>query len=196
MIEMQATWNEWIRRELTEVKNSLLKMIDIRQINYVYTDSDGRHYWVGGINLWNSSGKLDISNVDKEKNRVLWDMPQDTYMKKTAKNEWTFFHENSRINTLRITINDPHKKGQDWKELPWVKSASDLDNRVTNTWMNLVDENDKFGSFINALNEFKWKSGWDKNKAAYVENMVTILQTYKEVDEQLTQNQEIQNIIL
>lgn len=195
MIEMQATWNEWIRRELTEVKNSLLKMIDIRQINYVYTHSDGSHYWVGGINLASSDGKLSVNNVSKEKDRSLWSMEQNAYLKINNQDQSTFFHENSRINTLRITINDPHKKDENWKELSAVK-LTDLDNRITDGWMNLIDANNGFDSFINSLNEFKDKSKWDKNKESYAANMITILQTYKDVDQQLTQSKEIQNIIL
>jgi len=194
-IELQATGNEEIQRELIEIKNSLLKMIDIRQINYVYTHSDGSHYRVGGINLSNSSGKLDISNVNKEKDRRLWTMPQDTYLKTTQQDQPTFFHENSRINTLWITINDPHKKDENWKELSAVK-LSDIDSRITSEWMNLIDGNDWFDAFIHSLNEFKDKSKWDQNKQAYVDNMLTILQTYKQVDQQLTQSKEIKNIIL
>jgi len=111
---MQATGNEKIKRELTEVKNSLLNMIDIRQINYVYTDSDGSHYLVGGINLSNSSGKLDIMNINIKDDlaRSIWNRP--SYNPRTEKDQLTFFnHDNPRLNTLYISINDPHKKDQD-----------------------------------------------------------------------------------
>ena len=51
-------------------------------------------------------------------------------------------------------------------------------------------------AFVGALTEFKKNSEWEKNKEAYVDNTITILQTYKQVDTELTKAKEIQKITI
>ncbi len=61
MVDMEYTGSDNVFRELPEIEQRLLKMIDIRQVNYAYAE-DNRYYPVGAINLSDKNGDLSINN--------------------------------------------------------------------------------------------------------------------------------------
>lgn len=181
MIDMECTGSDGILKPLLEKQNYLLKMIDMRQVNYLYRIDGDRNAWISDklyfvwwINLstntniawrkeWLSSFRVNHAANNRSADSWWYVYGQDAYLE-----------PNTSVNTLNIIIpkNDP---------------------RITAAWVTIPDG---FDGFISALTEFKKNSKWDKNKEVYVESTINILQTYKQVEADIHKAQEIKKIIL
>jgi hypothetical protein len=136
---MGASSSEKTKIKLTEIKERVLSRIDVKWINYAYTDGTN-YYPVGGVSLGNTSGTLTIDNVkqyDNKDNKFLMPtnshpLPPDVIATDVKDNneksyKKTFFGENS---TLWILINDPAKKDKKDENVEKVTSLNQMDTRI------------------------------------------------------------------
>lgn len=183
-IEMESTGNNKLIVQMTEEKDHILQMLDIRQVNYAYAEGNS-YYMVGWVRLDNQNGSVNTSNVTyKEINASNFRAVNNLHTFNAENKDKKAFFENGRVNTLWIIINNP------WSGKT-VNTLNEIDPRITNTGMKLAKDGKDINAFATALTEFKDKSGWDANKSGYVDNIITILQSYKEVDQKLNKAKEV-----
>ena len=185
-IEMESTGNNKLIVQMTEEKDHILQMLDIRQVNYAYAEGNS-YYMVGWVRLDNKNSSVNTSNVTYEEiNASNFRAVNNLHTFNAENKDKKAFFENgnNRVNTLWIIINNP------WSGKT-VNTLNEIDPRITNTGMKLAKDGKDINAFATALTEFKDKSGWDTNKSGYVDNIITILQSYKEVDQKLSNAKEV-----